>query len=422
MRKRSIWAIFLTLLTGTLTSTPVWSAPPAAGNADKPSLPAPEQVILKQALDDATAGNSAKVSQVLAGKNFDSLPDTAKASLIAGGLQRAFKAAKAQYRLHKAGDSLNRLKLTFSLISFVELGKTPDPDKDVDYLDTWISALNKAHLSRKDYIAPLNDYGFFLQETGKDKEAVTVFQKVVTVDSSREVAYLNLADSLWKLGRQDEAKPLYEKYKKLMKSENLAHKVPSRVDSSLQAVITTPPGSTAASKGSGEVNFAPYMAEVQRRIKTHWLPPKGNSTLSIVTIFKIDREGKISQASVTKESKVANADAAALKAITDTTLPPLPPNAPPSVDIMFTFDYNVFSNKPGYDLVERWKSRVKESNTADNHVGLGQAYEGMKDYQTAEQEYAKAVELKPNNIYYKELLQKCTDKNQKDIGQKQNAP
>ena len=93
-----------------------------------------------------------------------------------------------------------------------------------------------------------------------------------------------------------------------------------------------------------EPDFGPYMRELQRRIKMNWEPPKGNESKRVVLLFKIARDGRLLSVRVFKSSGVPNADKAALSAV-ELTAPfkPLPADfRGASIDIQFTFDYNVF--------------------------------------------------------------------------------
>ena len=93
-----------------------------------------------------------------------------------------------------------------------------------------------------------------------------------------------------------------------------------------------------------EPDFGPYMRELQRRIKMNWDPPKGNESKRVVLLFKIARDGRLLSCSVSKSSGLASADNAAMQAVKLTApFKPLPANFKgSSVDIQFTFDYNVF--------------------------------------------------------------------------------
>ncbi len=98
--------------------------------------------------------------------------------------------------------------------------------------------------------------------------------------------------------------------------------------------------SVAAQK---DVDFGPYMADLQRRIKRAWFPPKGNESKRVVVVFKVHSNGTMSNLRLVTGSGVSIADQAALKAIQNAApFRPLPEGAPEDVDIQFTFDYNVF--------------------------------------------------------------------------------
>jgi len=93
-----------------------------------------------------------------------------------------------------------------------------------------------------------------------------------------------------------------------------------------------------------EPDFGPYMRELQRRIKMNWNPPKGNESKRVVLLFKIAKDGRLLSCSVFKSSGLPNADKAALDAVKLTApFKPLPAEYKgASIDIQFTFDYNVF--------------------------------------------------------------------------------
>ena len=93
-----------------------------------------------------------------------------------------------------------------------------------------------------------------------------------------------------------------------------------------------------------EPNFAPYMRELQSRIKYNWDPPKGNESKRVVLLFRIAKNGQLLSNRVSKSSGLAAADRAALNAV-EVTAPfrPLPAEFRGQyIDIQFTFDYNVF--------------------------------------------------------------------------------
>ena len=107
------------------------------------------------------------------------------------------------------------------------------------------------------------------------------------------------------------------------------------------------PGNTKGTPGIDAVrepDFGPYMKELQRRIKMNWTPPKGNESKRVVLLFTISRDGRLLNVKIHKSSGLQAADQAAIQAVQLTApFKPLPPNYKgDSVDIQFTFDYNVF--------------------------------------------------------------------------------
>lgn len=398
--KAIITALIASQLAAGFSLPPVMSAPPLPAGAEK----------LQSILNDAVAGKTDIVKEFIKSKNTgaDTVDVATKDKLIADALHGAHKEAKKLYlSSSKTEEALNRLKLIFDLISYIESGRAPNPETDPQYFQKWIADWQKAKLTRKQYIAPLNDYGFFLQEIGKDRSAVEIFREVTTEDPKREVAYLNLADSLWKLGNKTEANPLYGKYKSLMQSENLAKKIPDRVNTSLNATISVPKSNDSGEK-TKDIDFGPYMRELQLRIKRNWHPPKSTASSTAFINFSVNRAGKVSDVTVYKSSTIQDYDDAAKSAVSDVSLPPLPAGSPEKVDIRFDFEYNTdYFKDPAHQLVLHWIQRVKDADTADNHIGLAQAYEQVKDYSNAEDEYQKAIDMNPANTYYKTLLNKC---------------
>lgn len=100
-----------------------------------------------------------------------------------------------------------------------------------------------------------------------------------------------------------------------------------------------------------EPDFGPYMRELQKSIKSNWNPPKGNESKRVVLLFKVAKDGKLLALKIFKSSGVFAADEAAMKAVNATApFKPLPKAFKgKSVDIQFTFDYNVF-NKESHKL------------------------------------------------------------------------
>lgn len=94
-----------------------------------------------------------------------------------------------------------------------------------------------------------------------------------------------------------------------------------------------------------DINYGPYMADLQRRIKRAWFPPKGEESNVVVLLFKIHTDGSMSHLRLKTSSGSARSDMMALKAAENAApYGHLPNGAPPDIDIEFTFDHNKFGD------------------------------------------------------------------------------
>ncbi len=95
-----------------------------------------------------------------------------------------------------------------------------------------------------------------------------------------------------------------------------------------------------------EPDFGPYMAELKRRIKRNWHPPHEDRSKTVVAIFTISKNGRLLNVRIIRGSNSKVADDAAIAAVrASAPFRPLPANYRDStVDIEFTFDYDVSSS------------------------------------------------------------------------------
>ena len=77
-------------------------------------------------------------------------------------------------------------------------------------------------------VQAFNDLAFSLAEGGKDELALKFYRGVEAV-GKRTVLMLNIADSLWRLDRKDEAQRYYSQYRDAMSADGKAQKIPQRV-------------------------------------------------------------------------------------------------------------------------------------------------------------------------------------------------
>lgn len=106
----------------------------------------------------------------------------------------------------------------------------------------------------------------------------------------------------------------------------------------------TAPSPTLSTSKPAETDFIPYLKELERKIKHNWVPPHKMKSRRVVVSFKIAKSGELLESKVLHSSGDKEADVSALKAVeTSKPFAPLPTSFKnESVDVQFTFDYNVF--------------------------------------------------------------------------------
>ena len=105
-------------------------------------------------------------------------------------------------------------------------------------------------------------------------------------------------------------------------------------------------GSDGGGSDGADVDFGSYLAEVQKRIKKAWFPPRGNESKSVTVKFKVNRDGSLGKIRLIASSGIPVVDQAATTAVKNASpFPALPAGSPEDIDIKFTFDYNVFNGK-----------------------------------------------------------------------------
>lgn len=83
-------------------------------------------------------------------------------------------------------------------------------------------------ISKKFYYQNIfNDYGFLLQQAGKNDDAIDILKVVINKSPKRVVAYLNIADAYWEVGDNKKSMENYKEYISLMESYN-SRDIPKR--------------------------------------------------------------------------------------------------------------------------------------------------------------------------------------------------
>lgn len=106
---------------------------------------------------------------------------------------------------------------------------------------------------------------------------------------------------------------------------------------------------TTSQPVSDDLDFQPYMFDLQRRIRRAWAPPKSRAQRTVIVQFKIHANGEMSDLKLKVSSKVGGIDHAALAAVQAAApFRPLPDGAANPVDIEFSFNVNpTFDVKSG---------------------------------------------------------------------------
>jgi len=94
-----------------------------------------------------------------------------------------------------------------------------------DYIDYYLKAYPLADGSVISY----NNIAYYLQKAGKNREAVYLLKKIVSKFYYRAVAYYNLGDAYWALGKKEKALYAYRYYVTLMRKEGKEKIVPSKI-------------------------------------------------------------------------------------------------------------------------------------------------------------------------------------------------
>ncbi len=98
-----------------------------------------------------------------------------------------------------------------------------------------------------------------------------------------------------------------------------------------------------ANKHSG-IDFNPFMANLQKKIKSNWNPPRGQKSKRVIVLFKLTKDGNLISSNIKQSSGNQDVDQAALEAVKKSApFDSLPAEYDEEdIDIQFTFDYNVF--------------------------------------------------------------------------------
>ena len=110
-------------------------------------------------------------------------------------------------------------------------------------------------------------------------------------------------------------------------------------------------------------DLSAYMAKVQRKITRKWRPPLSDYSTKVVVNYIIKKNGDLGKYSVTESSGNSRMDVSATEALKKAApFPPLPSGYnEDTLEVKFTFDYNVYKNKSE-------KKGIEDLEDEDNEV------------------------------------------------------
>ena len=111
------------------------------------------------------------------------------------------------------------------------------------------------------------------------------------------------------------------------------------VFATLEALDEEEKKSAVTVSAQGDVDFGPYMASLQRRIKGNLTPVSVSEDMRVVVVFRVMRNGRVTNLRLVSPSSSKEFNDSAIAAVTASNpFRPLPEGAPSEVDIQFTFD------------------------------------------------------------------------------------
>lgn len=147
---------------------------------------------------------------------------------------------KTALELHRQGNTVKARERLYRIFELTRrfgalMGESgADQPTPQSWLQVWHKFRAENEPLPESYVAALNDYGYFLQVTGKQKAAIPVLQAVVNENPQRTPAHLNLADALWVTQQTTKARQHYQLYQRLMLEGNQGDRIPDYVSDRLQ--------------------------------------------------------------------------------------------------------------------------------------------------------------------------------------------
>ncbi|MBX9572960.1 MAG: hypothetical protein K2X77_28955 [Candidatus Obscuribacterales bacterium] len=151
-------------------------------------------------------------------------------NFIADAIHKAESKALQHYGQGDAYNAARTLSAVFDLSFYAINTQREEYKADKMEPELWMDAWKWRKLPTDKYITALNDYGFYLLQSGRYSEAVRVLEAVTKEQPERAVAFLNLGDALWCSEEQALSAEAYQHYLTLNKARKESHdSIPARV-------------------------------------------------------------------------------------------------------------------------------------------------------------------------------------------------
>jgi TonB family protein len=113
------------------------------------------------------------------------------------------------------------------------------------------------------------------------------------------------------------------------------------------------------------IDFGPFLADMNRRVRRIWSPPKGTENVTVVVLVDFGASGQAPDVRLRQSCGVTDADVAALNAVRSGARGlKLPPGAHYAMEFQFTFDKNTAAGGSGAAFVSQEKVKIDNVKTA----------------------------------------------------------
>ncbi|HEY9677106.1 MAG TPA: TonB C-terminal domain-containing protein [Drouetiella sp.] len=215
----------------------------------------------------------------------------------------------------------------------------------------------------------------------KNKEALEDASYAISLNPDYAEAFLTRAAILNSTGKYREAiadtslamelKPKLRESYSLQASAYRNLKQYKEADAITDKIAATPGLVSAFQEFSPNIDYAPYVGDIQQKVRSHWQPPQG-AYPPIIVLFKMHRNGTVSDVRV-NQNAVATADNAAIETVKTSEPFNQPPNgSPPDFDCFVVLDPPMQQAEADMNIAAQQQGQ-QPNNQADPTAATAQA-------------------------------------------------